>query len=81
MVPKDSLHLSEYESKLELSPLALDILKLRYLNKNEEGEVVEKPIELFFRVASNIASGDKLYQRTNFGNEVEKSTKLFFDEL
>ncbi|MCA9478619.1 MAG: hypothetical protein KC535_05725 [Nanoarchaeota archaeon] len=73
--------LSTYESRLRLSPLSLDILKLRYLNKNEDGKIVEAPLELFYRVASNIAGIDARYARTNFENEAQNSTKEFFEQM
>ncbi len=76
-----SVDISSYESKLDLSPLALDILKLRYLNRDSEGNIVETPLELFYRVASNIASADKLYERTNFVDEESTSRKSFFENM
>lgn len=44
---------------LELSDNALDLLEKRYLIRNETGELIEKPQELFERVASNIASAEE----------------------
>src|SRR3990167_2660463 len=46
---------------LKLSNNALQILKKRYLKKNDEGKVVEKPDDLFRRVANNIALADVKY--------------------
>src|SRR3989338_9027718 len=46
---------------LKLSNNALQILKKRYLKKNDEGKVVEKPEDLFKRVANNIALADAKY--------------------
>ena len=46
---------------LKLSNNALQILKKRYLKKNDEGKVVEKPDDLFRRVANNIALADAKY--------------------
>jgi ribonucleotide reductase alpha subunit len=34
------------------------VLKKRYLKKNEKGEPIEEPIDMFLRVASNIAEGE-----------------------
>ena len=44
---------------LELSDNALNLLEKRYLIRNEQGEVIETPQELFKRVASNIASAEE----------------------
>ncbi len=46
---------------LKLSDNALTVLKRRYLVKNEKGEVIETPEELFLRVARHLASADKDY--------------------
>lgn len=77
MATGEQLDFTSYESLLDLSPLALDILKLRYLNRDDQGKLIETPFELFLRVAKNIASIDKKYERTNFGNSVEKTTQDF----
>ncbi|MCL6581126.1 MAG: vitamin B12-dependent ribonucleotide reductase [Firmicutes bacterium] len=45
----------------ELSENALVVLRNRYLAKNERGEVVETPEELFHRVARNLVIIDVLY--------------------
>jgi len=42
----------------ELSENAIAILKKRYLKKDERGEAIEEPIEMFRRVAANIAEGE-----------------------
>ena len=47
--------------KLKLSNNAIQILEKRYLKKNDEGKVVEKPKDLFRRVANNIALADVKY--------------------
>lgn len=49
------------DSSLGLGPVSLDLLKLRYLNRDENGEVCETPLDMMKRVASNIASADKHY--------------------
>src|ERR687885_713136 len=42
----------------ELSENAIAVLKKRYLKKNERGEAIEEPIDMFRRVAANIAEGE-----------------------
>jgi ribonucleoside-diphosphate reductase alpha chain len=43
---------------LELSENAVAVLKKRYLKKDESGEPIEEPIDMFRRVAANIAEGE-----------------------
>ena len=51
------------------------ILPSRYLLKDEEGETVETPNELFERVAKNVAQPDKEYDDVDY----EESWEEFFD--
>lgn len=44
-----------------LSKNALTVLERRYLKKDDEGRVVEKPVDMFRRVAKAIAAGEKLF--------------------
>ncbi len=53
--------ISEHGAKLEKN--ALTVLQKRYLKKNDNGEPVEKPEDLFYRVAENIAQADKIYDK------------------
>ena len=48
-------------AKIRLSNNALQILEKRYLKKDKEGKVIEKPEDLFLRVANNIALADAKY--------------------
>ena len=43
---------------IDLTENAVAVLKKRYLKKNEKGEPVEEPIDMFERVAGNIAEGE-----------------------
>src|SRR5919205_482563 len=45
-------------AQIDLTENAIAVLKKRYLKKNEKGEPVEEPIDMFRRVASNIAEGE-----------------------
>ena len=47
--------------KAKLSRNARTVLEKRYLKKNDNGEVVETPEEMFYRVAENIAGAEKLF--------------------
>ena len=62
--------------KLNLSKNALMILGQRYLSKNDKGEVIEKPEDLFRRVAKNIALADEKYGSGKKG--IAKAEKKFY---
>ncbi len=49
---------------LNLSPGALIVLQRRYLKKDEQGNVVETPEEMFRRVAQNVAGAENLYDKS-----------------
>lgn len=49
--------------EFEAPPNALKVLESRYLRRNEAGEIVETPTELFGRVARAIASGEPKAKR------------------
>jgi ribonucleoside-diphosphate reductase alpha chain len=46
---------------LKLTENALTVLKRRYLRKNEKGEVLETPQDMFVRVAHHLAKADEAY--------------------
>ncbi|MBI2414134.1 MAG: adenosylcobalamin-dependent ribonucleoside-diphosphate reductase [Deltaproteobacteria bacterium] len=48
--------------ELKLSPGAMTVLERRYLNKDASGRVIETPIEMFRRVARNVAGPEALYK-------------------
>ena len=48
--------------ELKLSLNAVKVLERRYLQKNEKGEVIETPREMFERVAKSIAEVEKEYK-------------------
>lgn len=53
-------------SKIKLTDNAQIVLKKRYLQKNEKGEPIETPEQLFRRVAITVAQADKIYNpKTN----------------
>ena len=64
------------ETKLPLSMNSLITLRERYLKKNEHGKVIEKPEDMFQRVAQNISQADVAYKKTP--EEVEKTSKEFY---
>jgi ribonucleoside-diphosphate reductase alpha chain len=64
--------------ELQLSENALRVLSSRYLLKNDHGEIMETPGQLFARVASAIAKGELSY-----GGEKDRSKweKKFYDVM
>jgi len=63
-------------SELKMTDSALRVLKKRYLKKDNKGNPIEMPEEMFRRVARNIASADRLYQ---FDVDVYKVEEEFYD--
>jgi ribonucleoside-diphosphate reductase alpha chain len=61
-----------------LTENSITVLKRRYLRKDDRGEVVETPKELFFRVANNIAQADKLYDEKA---DLDKTIENFYDMM
>ena len=49
--------------KPALNENAMKVLSKRYLKKDNDGNPIEEPNELFFRVAENIAQADKIYDK------------------
>ena len=58
-----------------ITPNSLTVLEKRYLKKDLEGKVAEKPEELFWRVAENIAQADKNYDANA---DVELTAQEFY---
>ena len=65
-------------SELSLSENALTILRNRYLKKNDRGEVIETPEEMFLRVAKAIAEVERLYDDSA---DVEAVTEKFYNMM
>ena len=63
-------------SELRLTENAVKVLERRYLKKNEEGEVIETPEEMFHRVARAVAEADRLYGHSP--EEVTETEKTFY---
>ncbi|MCR4663152.1 MAG: vitamin B12-dependent ribonucleotide reductase [Endomicrobiaceae bacterium] len=59
--------------KPALNENAIKVLSKRYLKKDNDGNPIEEPNELFFRVAENIAQADKIYDKNkNLDNLIEE---------
>jgi ribonucleoside-diphosphate reductase alpha chain len=57
---------------LKLTVNAISVLEKRYLQKNEEGKVIETPRQMFERVAKTIAAADLLYNKATDVKSVEE---------
>jgi ribonucleoside-diphosphate reductase alpha chain len=65
--------------KVSLSPNALRVLETRYLKKDEGGNIIESPEEMFMRVAKAIAEVEREYGLTDA--EIEDLTVSFYNLL
>jgi ribonucleoside-diphosphate reductase alpha chain len=61
---------------IRLTSNALTVLRSRYLKKDEQGNIMEMPEELFNRVAVNIAQADLLYGHTDVRKTEEEFLRL-----
>jgi ribonucleoside-diphosphate reductase alpha chain len=69
---------SKKKSNIHLTENAIKVLERRYLKKNDKGKVIEKPEDMFHRVAKNIASADVVY---NKNVDVKKVETEFYDVM
>ena len=65
------------EPRLDLSANALTVLERRYLVKDDQGKPVERPQDLFWRVARTIAAPDRTYGASD--RAVESLAETFFE--
>ncbi len=63
--------------EFELTTNAMKVLERRYLKKGEDGRPVERPEDMFMRVARNIAEAEKGYGASP--EEVESVAKTFYE--
>jgi len=63
---------------LKLTLNAVSVLERRYLQKDDEGRVIETPAQMFRRVAKTVAAPDALYDRSVDLKMVEKE---FYDVM
>jgi ribonucleoside-diphosphate reductase alpha chain len=68
-------------TRAELSENAIAVLKKRYLKKDESGEAIEEPIDMFRRVASNIAEGEFRFKEGEAAQSLYEESKDRFLQL
>src|ERR671927_254731 len=66
---------------IDLTQNAIAVLEKRYLKKNEKGEPVEEPIEMFRRVASNIAEGEFRFKEGEEAQRLYEESKERFLQM
>jgi len=71
--------IDEQQRTIELSDNALTVLGRRYLVRDEDGKPLETPLDLFTRVARNIAQADRYYGATEA--EVEGRAEEFLSTM
>ncbi len=65
------------EENLNLSENAIKVLERRYLKRDKDGNCIEKPSDMFRRVAKSIAQGDLKFGKTQ--SDVDKLTERFYE--
>jgi hypothetical protein len=64
---------------MDLSENAVAVLKKRYLKKNGEGEAIEEPVEMFRRVAGNIAEAEFAFAEES-GLSADEARAIFEEQ-
>lgn len=64
---------------LKLSDNALQVLEKRYLKKDENGKVVETPLDMFTRVAETIAGADRIFGKSE--QEIVRLADVFLEMM
>ncbi len=70
--------MSQTKTKPKLSSASQEVLKRRYLLRDDNGKVIEKPEELFERVARHVAGAEKDYPE---GPGFRKAAAKFYDMM
>lgn len=67
------------DAPLQLADNARIVLERRYLARDEQGNIIETPEELFRRVAHNLAQADRLYGATE--EEIQATEDRFYEMM
>ncbi len=77
---REMKYLFGIKDDLKLTINAVRVLEARYLLKNEKGEIIETPREMFWRVARYVALVDILYDEDVFDiNKKQKERDVYSD--
>jgi len=64
---------------INITENAMKVLEKRYLKKDDDGNVIETPEELFYRVASFVAGAERKFNRPDAEQLVEEYTIKFYE--
>lgn len=67
------------QEQINLSENAIKVLEKRYLKRDTQGNCIEKPTDMFRRVADTVAKGDLKYGATK--DDVKKLSDRFYDAI
>jgi len=67
------------KSILDLSLNAMVVLESRYLKKNSKGEPIEKPEDLFFRVARAVSEAEPIFRSDISKSELQEWEDVFYN--
>lgn len=67
------------QEQINLSENAMKVLEKRYLKRDTQGNCIEKPADMFRRVADTVAKGDLKYGATK--DDVKKLSDRFYDAI
>lgn len=67
------------QEQINLSENAIKVLEKRYLKRDTQGNCIEKPTDMFRRVADTVAKGDLKYGATK--DDIKKLSDRFYDAI
>ncbi len=64
------------DEDIRLSKNSLEVLRRRYLRRGQDGEPIETPAQMFYRVAHHLGKAESIW-----GGDVEEATEVFYHML
>ena len=64
------------DEDIHLSKNSLEVLRRRYLRRGKDGQPIETPAQMFYRVAYHLGKAESLW-----GGDVEEATEVFYHML